>query len=122
MGVELPDLPATIKDAAIVDFLQKYYELSNKADDHGDFVALFTTNGEYTINGKTAKGHNGENSSFIRPNHCFLIFALPNPFHISVLTQRGNMKRSMLSAARCSLIFLSASTILSIFIRMEMMS
>ena len=72
MGVELPDLPATIKDVAIVDFLQKYYELSNKADDHEDFVALFTADGEYIMNGKTAKGHNGEESIFFYPKHCLL--------------------------------------------------
>ena len=72
MGVELPDLPATIKDVAIVDFLQKYYELSNKADDHEEFVNLFTADGEYIINGKTAKGHDGKSLMFFYRDHRLL--------------------------------------------------
>ena len=59
MGFDLPDVPTTIKDPAIRDFVSRYYELSNSAADHEDFAALFTPDGEYVMNEKKAKGHDG---------------------------------------------------------------
>ena len=59
MGFQLPDLPQTIKDPAIKEFIEKYYEISNTGDAHDDYAALFTPDGEFSMNGKKAKGHDG---------------------------------------------------------------
>ena len=56
MGFNLPDLPKTITDPQVKTFLEKYYEVSNNADAHDDYADLFTADGEFAMNGKTAKG------------------------------------------------------------------
>ncbi|KAG7005907.1 hypothetical protein G7Y79_00017g042890 [Physcia stellaris] len=57
MGFQLPDLPQTIKDPAIKEFIEKYYEISNTGYAHDDYAALFTPDGEFWMNGKKAKGY-----------------------------------------------------------------
>ena len=59
MPFELPNLPKSIQDPAIAEFLAKFYEISNDPPAHDDFAALFTPDGEYGMNGKKAKGHDG---------------------------------------------------------------
>ena len=59
MGFQLPDLSASITDPAVKEFIKKYYEISNKADAHDDYASLFTSDGEFSMNGKEAKGSEG---------------------------------------------------------------
>ena len=63
MPFQLPELPQSIQDPAIKDFLEKYYEVSNDADAHDEYTALFTPDGEFSMNGKKAKGYEGSNAS-----------------------------------------------------------
>ena len=59
-GLQLPNLPASIKDPAVKEFLEKYYEISNNADAHDEYASLFTRDGEFSMNGKKAKGTEGK--------------------------------------------------------------
>ncbi|KAL9134385.1 MAG: hypothetical protein Q9175_004437 [Cornicularia normoerica] len=56
MPSKLLDLPNTITDLAVKSFLKKYYAVSNDAEVHSDYADLFTTDDEFSINDKKAKG------------------------------------------------------------------
>ncbi|MCJ1457738.1 hypothetical protein MMC28_008107 [Mycoblastus sanguinarius] len=56
MSFKLPSLPNTITDPAIKTFLSKYYSISNSPDDHDNYTNLFTSDGEFAMNDKKAKG------------------------------------------------------------------
>ena len=56
MGFNLPDLPKSIADPQVKQFLEKYYEVSNTADAHDDYASLFTADGEFAMNARKAKG------------------------------------------------------------------
>ena len=63
MSSRLPNLlPNTITDPAVKDFVEKYYAVSNDADVHDDYAALFTSDGEFSMNEKKAKGTDGSSS------------------------------------------------------------
>ncbi len=55
----LPPFPNTLRDPAVKAFLEHYYTVSNHPPAHDDYAALFTPDGEFSMNGKTAKGHSG---------------------------------------------------------------
>lgn len=73
MGFKLPTLPDTITDPAVKDLLEKYYETSNNPIEHDEFASLFTSDGEYAMNGKASKG---KDSEFHEP------LCNPNPLQI----------------------------------------
>ena len=52
----LPNLPNTITDPAVKKFIEKYYAVSNDKDVHDDYADLFTSDGEFSMNDKKAKG------------------------------------------------------------------
>ncbi|KAL9626962.1 MAG: hypothetical protein Q9164_007745, partial [Protoblastenia rupestris] len=56
IGFNLLPLPASITDPAVRELLEKYYEHSNNTSEHEEVANLFTTNGEYAMNGKASKG------------------------------------------------------------------
>lgn len=56
MPSSLPDLPNTVTDPAVKEFIKKYYAISNDADVHDDYAALFIPEGEFSMNDKKAKG------------------------------------------------------------------
>ena len=60
MSSRLPDsLANTITDPAVKDFIERYYAVSNDANVHDDYAALFTPDGEFSMNEKKAKGTKG---------------------------------------------------------------
>ena len=76
MPSKLPDLPNTITDPDIKNFIEKYYAVSNDADVHDDYADLFTSDGEFSMNDKKAKGTKRNTPSFFttslntkRPSH-----------------------------------------------------
>lgn len=73
MPSDLPNLPNTITDPAVKEFLQKYYAVSNDKDAHDDYADLFTSDGEFSINDKKSKGTKGNFSPQPIPQHLSLI-------------------------------------------------
>ena len=59
MGFDLPD-SKSITDPQVKQFLERYYEASNNAEGHDDYTDLFTADGEFSMNGKKAKGKDGK--------------------------------------------------------------
>jgi len=55
MGFPLPNLPASITDLAGKDFIEEYHEISKRGGADDDYASLFTSNGEFNMNGKKAK-------------------------------------------------------------------
>ena len=55
----IPDLPAVIDDPRVKAFLQHHYNVSNDPDTHDEYTDLFTKDGEFSMNGKKAKGKDG---------------------------------------------------------------
>ena len=58
----MPDLPATVDDAKVEEFMEHYYALSNDSTDHQGFADMFVEDGEYSMNDKITKGREGESS------------------------------------------------------------
>ena len=55
----MPDLPQTIENPQIEEFLEHYYATSNESSDHDLFAEMFASDGEYAFNSQVAKGHDG---------------------------------------------------------------
>ena len=55
MTFELPD-SQSITNPEVKAFLSKYYEISNAPTAHDDYTDLFTSDGEFYMNAKKAKG------------------------------------------------------------------
>lgn len=56
----MPDLPATVDDAKVEEFMEHYYAMSNDGSDHEGFAELFIEDGEYSMNDKITKGRRGK--------------------------------------------------------------
>ena len=52
----MPDLPKTIDDPKVEEFMEHYYAQSNDAKDHEGFADMFTDDGQYSMNHRVAKG------------------------------------------------------------------
>ena len=63
MGFKLPD-SNSISDSQVKESLERYYEVSKNASAHDDYADLFTSDGEFDMNAKKAKGKEREWSSF----------------------------------------------------------
>ena len=58
----MPDLPKTVNDPKVEEFMEHYYAMSNapnnkESDD--EFIGMFTKDGQYCFNHKVATGHAG---------------------------------------------------------------
>lgn len=84
MGFQLPELPPSIKDPAIKEFLEKYYEVSNTGHAHDEHTDLFTKDGEFSMNGKKAKGDKGNYDAFSGLFHLPSCFQHPSQFPFPV--------------------------------------
>ena len=74
----LPNLPNTITDPAVKDFIKKYYAISNDADVHDDYAGLFIPEGEFSMNDKKAKGTK-RNPPLSIPPPSYLYYSIITP-------------------------------------------
>lgn len=85
MPSSLPDLPNTITDPAVKDFIKKYYAISNDADVHDDYAALFIPEGEFSMNDKKAKGTK-RNPPLSIPPPSYLYYSILSPSNPCIVT------------------------------------
>ncbi|KAL8924490.1 MAG: hypothetical protein Q9172_002655 [Xanthocarpia lactea] len=53
---KMPELPDTIDDPKVREFMSHFYATSNDGSDHEGFADMFTDDGEYSMNDRSAKG------------------------------------------------------------------
>ena len=56
---KMPALPDTIDDLKVQELMSHYFATSNHGSDHEGFADMFTTDGEYWMNDRKAKGRQG---------------------------------------------------------------
>jgi hypothetical protein len=86
MGFPLPNLPASITDLAVKDFLEKYHQISKRGGANDDYASLFTSNGAFSMNGKKAKGTNG-----ILRSHPLAPYSFQPALPLPIPTPRRNL-------------------------------